>query len=459
MPKRAMKALIIALGLLILPPPYAHAIEFSAPCDTPHVFSGAAVNVVVLPYTQPLSFSERLTKSGEQLAALVQLESALAIAKYGSVGLVQLIGDPRQGCTPDEVLPKLLGQKDGAMEPVRQGNGLVLIWGRIYESGPDLFVQSFIRFLRRGENEMIDIPVGSRSLRGQLTSQAFACTPRRIAVRDLEDIQKQYASARLLHAQPDAASPAVKIPDEAGSPLSFAITDVRGDWVQLEPMVRTPGRRDTFPRGWLQARAPAARWSLRRQLPELLFVEAAAGYLAARVPRDMSAEQRNAALTSAIDALSEYLERWRENAVLDSDPSAPTGTPFALAVPRQLGGFIRLLKDGASDTSLDAAQAEFQRAAIQAPHSPEARALAALSGFAVAYRRARPDQSPRPFLDDLRITLGADPDNKILIANLVAAYDLMLTLPPGAPSSWNIPPAERQELTRQRDAMKRLAGS
>jgi hypothetical protein len=191
----------------------------------------------------------------------------------------------------------------------------------------------------------------------------------------------------------------------------------------------------------------------------LAFVEAAVGYLAARVPRDASAQQRNGALASATTALSEYLEQWRQNAVLDADPSAPTGTPFALAVPRQLGAFIRLLRDGTSDASLDAALAEFQRAAMQAPHSAEARALTALTGFALAYRRARADQPPRPFLDDLRIALGADPDNRVLIANVVAAYDLMLTPPSGAPATWSVTGTERQELTRQRDALRRLAGS
>ena len=200
MPHRTMKSLLVGLGLLIALPSSAHAIAFSAPCDAPYVFSNAAVNVVVLPYSQPAAFKETLTKSGEQLAALVQLESMLAIAKYGSIGLVQLVGDPREGCTPDEVLPKLLGQKDGAMEALRPGGGLVLVWGRIYESGADLFVQSFIRFVRRGVNETIDIPVANRTLRGQLTSQAFACTPRRIAVRDLEDafVRDQEVRARLV---------------------------------------------------------------------------------------------------------------------------------------------------------------------------------------------------------------------------------------------------------------------
>jgi hypothetical protein len=251
-------------------------------------------------------------------------------------------------------------------------------------------------------------------------------------VRDLEDVQKQYASARLLHAQPDLSSAAVKLPEGAG-PFSFFITDVRGDWVQLEPIARSPGRNDRFQRGWLQARRPPRiglcgvsfrNWGSWKRLSGIS-------------PRACHAmhrqQQRNGALTSATAALSEYLGRWRENAMLDTDPSAPTGTAFALAVPRQLGGFIRLLKDGVTDASLESAQADFQRAAMQAPHSAEARALTALAGFALSYRRARADQSPRPFLGDLQIALGADPGNKVLIANVVAAYDLMLTPPPACP--------------------------
>ena len=48
MPKRTMKALFVGLALLLLPS-RAHAIDLAAPCDAPHVFAGAAVNVVVLP--------------------------------------------------------------------------------------------------------------------------------------------------------------------------------------------------------------------------------------------------------------------------------------------------------------------------------------------------------------------------------------------------------------------------
>jgi hypothetical protein len=138
---------LVALTLLALPA-HAWAIEIAVPCARPSVFSGAAVNVVVLPYSVPPSVRSS-SAVGEQLGALVQLETVLSIAKYGSIGVTQLVGDAQDECTPEIVLDKLLGRQGGARETMRPGSGLILIWGRIFESGADLYLQSFVQFLRQ----------------------------------------------------------------------------------------------------------------------------------------------------------------------------------------------------------------------------------------------------------------------------------------------------------------------
>src|SRR5688572_4907114 len=117
----------------------AWAIELDVPCATPSVFANAPVNVVVLPYSQPTTLGPTRTRAGEQLGGLVQLETLLAIAKFGGIGVTQLVGQPREGCTPEIVLDKLLGRQPGARERLQPGGGLILIWGRIFESGSNLF--------------------------------------------------------------------------------------------------------------------------------------------------------------------------------------------------------------------------------------------------------------------------------------------------------------------------------
>jgi len=441
---------LVALALVVLPA-RALAIEIAVPCETPSVFSAAAVNVVVLPYSLPSTFTGPSTNAGEQIAGLVQLETVLAIAKFGSIGVTQLVGDTRRGCTPDIVLDKLLGRQGGAREPMRLGSGLILIWGRIFQSGSDLFLQSFIRFLRAGIDESVDIAVRDRSLKGLLSTQAFACAPRKIAIKDIDEAQRQFRSARLLYSKPDASSPSVKIPDGAG-PLAYWVTDLRGEWVQLEPMDRGSNRK--FERGWLQVRATDAQWSLRRQMPELYFVEGAAGYLMARVRSDRSTIVEPS-LQGADSAIARYTDAWGSGAVLGSDAAAG-GTPLAVAVPRQLRGVIALLRGGGSDAALTEARAQFERAASLVPHSTNARNLVTIMRVAQAYRQPSADQPLKRFVDEARGLLGADPDNVAILMNLDTIYDLVLAPNPAAPASWSLSASEREQLMKQRESMRPL---
>lgn len=448
-PTSALYATALALFVLVLPARVA-AIEISVPCETPSVFAGAAVNVVVLPYSLPPSVRGS-GAIGAQLGALVQLETVLSIAKFGSIGVTQLVGNAQEECTPEIVLDKLLGKQPGARETMRQGSGLILVWGRIFESGPDLYLQSFVQFLRPGTPEAVDVTVRDRSLKGTLSTQAFACAPRKIAIRDIEDIQRQFRAARLLYAQPTTSSAAVTLPDKAES-LAFWVTDLRGPWVQLEPMDRGTNRK--FARGWMQVRAADAQWSLRAKMPELYFVEGVAGYLMARVRAD-SPTIVDAALRGADAAIARYTDSWGANAVLGNDATT-NGTPLAVAVPRQVRGFVSLLRSRNSDSGLAEARTHFERAAALASHSSDARNLVTITQVALTFRQPTAAQPPRHFVDETRALLGSDPANRTVVGNLGAIYDLVLTPPAGAPSSWALSPAERDQLSKQRESLKAL---
>ena len=99
----AMVALVIGLAR-----PSEAGVQ-NIPCRRPFVFQGAAVNVVVLPYQS----APGLTAAGdlgEHLAGLLQLEVLRAIAKFGSVGAVQMVG-PEADCDPEVVVSKLAGSR------------------------------------------------------------------------------------------------------------------------------------------------------------------------------------------------------------------------------------------------------------------------------------------------------------------------------------------------------------
>jgi hypothetical protein len=452
------------MALLALPV-RAWAGASDVPCEKPFVFSNAAVNVVVLPYSLPPSLGGKFIPAepgrprpmtvGEQLGALVQLETILSIAKYGSIGVVHLVGDTTRECTPETVLDKLTGKIGGTQqnERLKPGNALVMIWGRIFQTGPDLYLQSYVRFLRMGADETIDLPVRNQTLKGALSSQAFACAPRKIAVKDIADIQRQFTSARLLHSQPSETSPTIQL--QEGATFSYWITDIKGDWVQVLPVNRTFGSSQKLPPGWLQARATDAQWSLRRQMPELYFVEGLTGYLTARV-RSTAPAVVSSALQNAETGITRYLDAWGANAVLGSDAVAG-GTPLAVAVPRQLRGFVSLMRG--SETALADARAQFDRAATLAPHSANARNLATIAAVAQTYRQPSADQAPQKFVEQLRTMLGTDPDNTRILTNLGAVYDLVLTPATNAPASWTLSAPERGKFEQERAGLKALIKS
>jgi hypothetical protein len=444
MPELIRFALVAAIALLASS--RAFAVMVRAPCDTPFVFPEAALNVIVLPYSQPASLGNTTPEVGQQLGALVQFESLLGIAKFGSVGLIQIVGDPQEGCTPETVLQKLLGLQGGADAMLQPGHALIMVWGRIFESGSDLYLQSYIQFLRRDEAESIEIPVEGRALSGRLSSQSLACAPRKISLDDLDRIGEQYVSSSLLRTAPDFDADFVQIP-ETGGPYSFWITEVRGDWVQLAPM---DADNDALQRGWVLARPETNTLSLRRRMPELALVEGIAGYLSARVgsaPR---------ALEAADAALAQYLEGWRNDALLPEQDTAASSMALAVAIPEQLRGFIAVLRSAGAAPNLAATRDHFQRAAALMPYSGSARNLAAMAGVALAVRDRQPDRPPRRFVDELISAVGNDPENSDALANLAVVYDLVLGPPPAAPAQWSLPSAERETLTRDSDAVRAL---
>jgi hypothetical protein len=56
----------------------------------------------------------------------------------------------------------------------------------------------------------------------------------------------------------------------------------------------------------------------------------------------------------------------------------------------------------------------------------------------------------------MRTVLGSDPSNATVLGNLGVIYDLVLTPAPGAPASWQLSPADRDQLSKQRESLKSI---
>jgi hypothetical protein len=303
-------------------------------------------------------------------------------------------------------------------------------------------------------DETVTLAIRGRRLLGRLSTQVFACAPRKITVADFDNIDKQIAEASILRLGPSTTAPVVRLPD---GPMRFVITEVKGGWMRVQVVPPSGPRTPTQFRGWIQAVDAASQWSLRRRMPELYFVEGVAQYLAANVQGERG--PRDQWLADGAEAIDRYLSAWGEGAVLGNDAAAG-GTPLAVAVPRQVRAFISFARNAAPpDVRLADAREQFDRAATLVPQSSHARNLVTITRVAQTYLKPSANQPPRPFVDDLGNILGADPGNATVLSNLRVLYDLVLDAVQGEPASWALPAAERDQLTRQRESLKVLKSS
>jgi hypothetical protein len=407
----------------------ATAMDPARPCTRPAVFSGGAVNAVVLPYRHTGADEARLGEAGARLSLLVHLEALFSMIKYGGVGAVRLV-DGDDVCDPDRVLSQLLGEERGAASELAEGRGLVLVWGLIYEEGSDIFVQTYMRFLRRGIDERLTLAVEDRKFQGQLDSQAVAFPPRRLTQEDLARIFEEFKTAAALHEEADAATASQPLPLDPGSPESFWVTTSEGEWLHLKSQSGST-------EGWLRARLGAGQWPLRRALPELGFLDGVAGYLRQRVGASGAASAApERTVEWAVAALNRYAESEAEGA----------REPVALAVT--LSGMLRAITAPESGAGIERALAEFERAEALVPYSANARNLTLITRIYAGYRDRAPGLQVRVVADDLLRAAGLEPDNPLFLANIANLYELLANT--GPPSSVDAAFALSQEELTER---------
>ena len=428
----------IALGALALAAPL-DAGMVNVRCEAPFVFRDAAVNVVVMPYNDPTEPERPLSAAGARLSYLLQVDTLFSIVKFGSVGAVQMAPGP--ACKPSEVWAKLLGEKPGAQATVRPGHGLVLVWGRLYEEGESIYVQSYARFVRQGQPETVTVRVGDKDFTGGITTQAVAFPPAKLTLEDLGRLENEFARAAIVRPSP-GEGPGIRFPVGDRDMLGYWVTRTQGEWMRIEAM--GPG-----PSGWVPARMRLGEATLRDRLPELAFVEGLVGFLRLRQPAALGPLPSDAAplVEAALRRFEERTTGGRADVAKGSD--------------RELWGIVRL--EGPRDqVDLHAAHRHFAEAARLLPQSAAARNLEIISRVAAARGGdgSATGFSARAAADELTLALSLDPGNVSILRNLASLYRLFaggmhpITIDPPAPRpTLDLPEAE---VTRRLQAVDAL---
>lgn len=426
--RRRTQPLLVILALLLALLPLRLLAMDIRPCSDPVVFSGAAVNALVLPW-RAQSGPPTLQAASRQLSALAHLQLLMGMLKFGSIGVVDLVAEPQQVCDVDQVLARVsrYGVASGRLKP---GQGVMVLWGRLFEQDGELFLQSYLRFGRQGrdglEPELLAVPLQAGderlALKVALPAQALSFAPRRIRLDDLARIDAAFRAALRVRPQPDLAVPGVEIGSSARESFPYWVAEARGDWLRLAPM------RAGLPAGWVRARTgeDMPEGALSRWLPELDFAEGVAGWLRLRAG-GVPAAQRQPMADAVLAALARY-----ERAVPADLAPAAWGVAAGLRGQMAWSGEQR-----------EAASQQFTQAAERLPAAAAARQTAAVMA---ASRSPLDAKSAKALADELLAVLALDPGDPLVRDNLLALYALYAQRPDWSPFTAEQLAARRQLL-------------
>ena len=297
---------LVGLLLLCAGRPVAHA-GMMAPCAAPMVLPTPRVQVFLLPYS-----SERpLSAQGRELATILQRHVLFAALKYSSIAVEELTQDSFD-CNYDRVATRVLPK-------LKAGQVAIFLWGRLFEQGGNLQLQSTVAYAMVGQTDTItwDIPGLATKATTTLPADPVLFAPRVIPLDLLSGLQGAQREANRVHREPNQASAYVSLPRGRGDSLLFEVLGTRNDWMHVRLL---PNNTE----GWIWAEALAPGEQLKGTFPELFFVDGQIGYNELRQEHAAGSEPLPERVVSGtFQSLNRYLDLASSRA--ESDAKALAG--------------------------------------------------------------------------------------------------------------------------------------
>ncbi len=383
-------------------------------CDEPRVFDAADVNALILPYRHTGDQNKTLSKTARKLSTLIQLEVLFSMIKYGNIGAAELVGSIDQ-CRMENVFNRVA--RDHGAGTLRPGKGLVLIWGKLYEEGDDIYVQTYMRFLRRDIEETLRYRLPGKDNKdiefvGHLPSQVITFSPRRLTLEDIGRIASEFEAAAMMRRAPSMSSPGTPLKVYAGEPFSYSVIEVQGEWMLLQPTHGTPG--------WVRAHINAYDWPLRKKIPELAYLDGIVGYLSYQIKSKVLSDPY-ATRKWISDAFSSYEEFGGQR-----------DFPLPKAVSHAIKAFLSFseARDASSRLSaMNRAAPSFKESLDLIPHNADARNLYAMNQLYLGVHDTKAGIDLVNLVQSLLDALAVDPRNTDVIDNLTGVYEYLQNNP------------------------------
>jgi len=353
--------------------------ELASSCEEPLVFSGAAVNNYVKPFTGVKDPTLPLDESGRMLGLLVLFDGLYSQIGHGSLGFINLVVDPRSktDCSDKAILERVMGKRCCAKDQVRPGHAVTLLSGSFETIGDDIYLMLKVEFMRKNVEETVDIPLvdaagENQRFTGRLPRTSVFLTPRRFTRVQLFQVADAYLSDVRLRESPSDSVSGELLEGNIGEGFSFTVLEARDDWMRIEPWGVRGRNRDP---GWVKIPRAIGQANLRDLLPGLYFLDATAIYLQTVVAGETIAPGR---YRRNLRGFEERREQFRRRAGKGGDQKA-------LGLLDAMHGFM-LLSSAQPAAALDQAAEDFAQAAELLPSNTDALGLAAISRFSISFR-------------------------------------------------------------------------
>lgn len=245
-------------------------------CSHPFLFADAKVNLIVLPYTNLAGESAELQAVSSQLTFVLQQTILYSASKYPSLGTVRMVPsspDRASDCEATVIERRILGQLPGATQQLNAEGAVILLWGRIFKEGEDIYLSSYAKIVTRSEHFALQTTTrGHGVFVAKLPANAIPFSPRLVSTVLLQTIASSFEQFATVHGAPSSDSPAFAIPISPPQAVSYnLIQTTRNGWMNIQV--------GSGPSGWIFVGNLPQRESLAQKLPELRFIDGAIGYL------------------------------------------------------------------------------------------------------------------------------------------------------------------------------------
>jgi hypothetical protein len=405
-------------------------------CRHPFIYEKAHVNVLILRF-ETATMQHANTEEANQLAQLVELDTLFSNLGYRSIAVTALT-EMGGGCpSADELWAELMGTDPGT-GVIPPGRGAILLSGRLYQEGKELFLQTEMQFGRQGKQEIFGLPAGQgelrRRLEGALPGSRVSFPPRRLTAEDLERIGVDFRTVANLRAEPKTSAEPRPLTVDKMHPFAYQVTGVRDDWFE----VRTFDGES----GWIRAGKQHTSEFLHEKLPELEMLSGVVGYLryrflddgraphpAAGQPPRRPGDEMDLTAGQARGSLAAFTEEV-------SGPGWDRARAFALT----MDGVLAILSGPVPPRAqtLVEAGARFQEAAKALPYNGELHNLAAMSMAHLCDIERRPAECYEDVWGDFQQALAFAPTSKRVVINVQSYHELLQGQPGTDSDAWKM---------------------